>query len=204
MMGRVQQWISGIWESPVRLASVLVLIVRAACIFMLPALLVDALWFGVVEQGIHSAVPGIVQAQTLAEYERHMSTDERQLVEDSYSDPNAYGVRTFVGNPSQLELFSPLSRLLSRAAAGHDGDSSWHGVGHVREEYEAMGLDLKALQSASILRSIRNIASNVTAIALTTAIYHWLLATDTPCGQRAYRVTRGEPRAADSYDRPAA
>ena len=121
------------WE-PVRVLLVAVKGFVLFCALMLPVLLVDLVWVGLVHGGVRSAVPTLVRADELSLAERGLSDEQISLVEACYSQPDERGVRHFEGMPDDLCPFSDLSRALSgrasmrRSAAACEGISSGSGA----------------------------------------------------------------------------
>jgi len=133
--------------------------VRVACVAVLVLIVADLVWFGIVHQGIRSAVFGLVRAESLARLERSLDEESLLLVESSYSAPNASGVRRFVGNPAQLASWSRLSLTLADASSDDGAPSLESGIRTVREEYVGIGVDLHVLQTTYVIRSVRDIVS---------------------------------------------
>lgn len=138
-------------------------LVRLACLAGALVSLADLLVFGVAFQGVRSAVPPLVRAEALAELERHLDESQLRLVEASYSEPNASGVRRFVGRPSQLATFSPLSRAFC-ASVGREGSPKiTEGMRRVQEEYAALGLSISSVQAAYVARCVHDLLSYLLA-----------------------------------------
>lgn len=95
------------------LVVVAMLFVQANCELTLPQYMSDIVDVGIEQGGIESAVPKTVRATMLADVEMFMSDDDVSLVEAAYGPANESGMRTFVGNPSQLKSDSDLANALA-------------------------------------------------------------------------------------------
>ena len=126
-------------------------------------LTVDLVWVGLINQGVRSAVPGIVRAEALARFEEGMSPADVALAESCYSAPNASGIRRFVGDPNQLHPLSRLSRALSRTASGA-GLRPRAGVKRVHDEYQKLGIPLTVTRSAYVVRSVHDLLCCLTVL----------------------------------------
>lgn len=133
---------------------------------MLPVLTLDLVLFGFVNQGMRSAIPMLVSAESLASYESSLDAEEASLMERSFSAPNSSGVRRFVGRPSQLHPLSPLSRAFCKVAG--NGEEARISVGFrlVRDEYDSLGLAQDAMRDSYVRRSLHDLSSCGLALAL--------------------------------------
>ena len=134
--------------------------VVALCRVCAVLLVADLIWFGVMNDGVRSAAPGIVRAEALARFEEGMSQADITLVEASYSAPNTSGVRYFSGDPAQLHPLSRLSRAFSCAAAGESVNVR-AGTVRVQDEYEAQGLPRTFLRLPYLMQGAHDLASCV-------------------------------------------
>ena len=136
----------------------------AFCLALLACLMLDFVTVGLCEEGVDSAVPGLIRAEVLSDLELQMSPAAAQLAEQCYSAPDAQGVRTFEGDPMQLSRHSKLSCAFAMVAAGsgaHRGRLLEAGRQAVRAEYEALGLDLAHVRALYL----RALTSQVVALA---------------------------------------
>ena len=147
-------------------------LVRVLCLAGIPLLIFDLVCFGIVNCGVRSAVFPLVRAEALASCVDSLDEEEGALVEASYSAPNSSGVRRFVGEPSQLQTFSPLSLALSRAAGGRGALRVVQGMRQVREEYVNLGFDQSVLRDAYVGRTVRFLASVLVALAMDSLSLH--------------------------------
>ncbi|MBQ9006129.1 MAG: hypothetical protein IJ092_07120 [Atopobiaceae bacterium] len=149
-------------------------LVRVLCLSAMPCLLLDLWVFGIVSQGVRSAVPMLIRAESLARYELLLDSDQVDLVEASYSEPNASGVRIFAGRPSQLQTFSPLSLAFCSCAKEEGSLGIAEGFQQVRDEYACLGICQSSMRDAYIMRSVRDISSCVLACLVDCGAL-WLL-----------------------------
>ena len=134
-------------------------LVRILCLCAMPILVLDLLLFGFVCQGVRSAVPAYVRAESLAHYEERLDVDQVTLLESSYSGPNSSGVRIFVGHPTQLSTLSPLSLAFCSCAGGEGLLQIAEGLRQVKEEYAELGISPSSLRDAYVVRSARDLLS---------------------------------------------
>ena len=91
------------------------LVVQAMAELSLPQYMSDIVDVGVGQGGISSGVLTNVRAEALADLELLMDGESAALVEASYSGADRSGVRTFVGDPTQLREGSPLATVMEPA-----------------------------------------------------------------------------------------
>lgn len=163
-------WCQRWWEQRATQIETIICFVRVACVAALVLIVADLVWFGIIHQGIRSAVFGLVRAESLARLEHSLDEESLLLVESSYSAPNSSGVRRFVGNPAQLASWSRLSLTLADASSDGGAPSLESGIRRVREEYAGIGVDLRVLQTTYVIRSVRDFVSWLVIFAVSRLI----------------------------------
>ena len=156
-------WVHSAYQYLKKAAALTPKAIVVCCHVCLAFLTVDLVWVGLINQGVRSAVPGIVRAEALAHFEEGMSPADVALAESCYSAPNASGIRRFVGDPNQLHPLSRLSRALSRTASGA-GLGPRAGVKRVHDEYQKLGIPLTVTRSAYVVRSVHDLLCCLTVL----------------------------------------
>ena len=167
-MGR-EEWVHKAYRQLRKAAALAPQAIVLSCKLSLLMLVVDVVWFGVINQGVRSAVPGVVRAEALARFEEGMSARDVALVESSFSAPNASGIRHFDGNPAQLQPLSRLSRVFARTASQEDGGLR-AGISRVHDEYETLGISKAVTRSSYLAQAIRDASS---WFALLLVVKNW-------------------------------
>lgn len=139
----------------------LLLVAQAFCDLTLPAYISDIVDVGIQQGGIESAVPDKMRAQTMAALRERMTDEEVALLDSSYAaQGGAYALKPGADADKLSEMLAlPMAAAslnLSRAQAdaalpGDEAMLSQRAIAFVRAEYQALGVDLQALETRYLL-----------------------------------------------------
>ena len=136
----------------------ILLILQAACDLALPKYMSDIVDVGIQQGGIDHAAPEKMRKETWEALQMVMTDDQIRQVSKAYEE-NEEGVlvRQRAGSQTLEELDGIFESAVSAAAPDGGGDSAsmarQKAVLFVRNEYEALGMDLSGIQTRYLLMS---------------------------------------------------
>ncbi|MGM9611888.1 MAG: ABC transporter ATP-binding protein [Butyricicoccus sp.] len=151
------------WKTVVLI--LLCLLVKAVCDLSLPTYTSSLIDVGIQSDGVEYAVPAAIRRESYDAVAAHMTADEQTLWQDSYEpngdvytrkdDADEKALDTVFTAPIAQAALDARGQTVSRDALNLMGEQTVHAtaISFVIAEYEALGIDLEAIQTGYLWRT---------------------------------------------------